>query len=114
LVTGLTQSKQAIYLSDRPVITVRTRRAPAVDGAWPEHLERSWIEYLEWQRQLLGLDHLHPEEATDTRALSAVQQDPAASLAVYPEQFAGPRSAAAYVYFLKRQWFHGPVIRVVS
>ena len=60
LVHGLIKSGGAVYLTDFPVFTVRARRAAAVDGEWPEIIEKAWMEYLAWMKQVLDLPALDP------------------------------------------------------
>lgn len=61
----LAAGEGAVHVTDFPVITVRDRRAPAVDGVWPTDLEASWRAFLAWQRDRFQVPGLDPEAAIE-------------------------------------------------
>ena len=60
IVAGLSKSSDPVIYSARRTIKVRNARATPVDGIWPEALEDDQLEYLQWLRDIFGLD-LEPE-----------------------------------------------------
>lgn len=63
VVKGLLDRGGKVVLPAAPVIEIRDRRAPAVDGDWPPDLERSWRGYLGWIREHHRVPELDPEAA---------------------------------------------------
>jgi glycosyltransferase involved in cell wall biosynthesis len=104
LAQGLRDRGGAVLLTAFPAIEVRARRAPAVDGAWPENLERSWVEYLGWIRRECDVPELSPE-----RAVGHVREALFHKLRRHPLRFIWNNLPAlvqpqAYAYFFKRLW----------
>jgi len=106
LLTGLLKQGGEVVVSDFPAITIRERRAPAVDGVWPTNLERSWRDFLTWQKQQFNLPELDPDVALAQvrRALfNKIRRHPLRYLWNNLPALAQPQ---AYWYFLKRLWNH--------
>jgi glycosyltransferase involved in cell wall biosynthesis len=61
LVNGLIRKGGSVYLSNFPAVTVRARRAPAVDGVWPGLIEKMWLDYFNWLKRELKLEEFDPE-----------------------------------------------------
>jgi hypothetical protein len=106
LVTGLARRGGAVWLPSQPVIAVRARRAPAVDGQWPADLERSWRDYLNWQRDFLPAPELNAESAiahVGDVLLTKLRKHPLRFLLNNLPALIQP---SAYVYFFKRLRLH--------
>ncbi len=106
VLTSLAAQGGSIHVTDQPVITVRKNRAPAVDGVWPTNLEKSWLEYLNWQKNLFKIPTLIPESALDH-----VRQQLIRKLTRHPWQYLRNNARAlrdpkALFWFLRRLLFH--------
>lgn len=106
VLTSLAREGGSVHLTDTPVITVRRSRAPAVDGVWPTNLEASWLEYLNWQKNLFQIDTLAPEAAIDH-----VRRQLMRKLTRHPWRYVldnakALRDPKAVFWFLKRLLFH--------
>lgn len=92
----------AVLLPEFPAVTIRKRRAAAVDGVWPTNLEKSWHEYLHWLREKLQLPELDPDAV-----LEFVRGDLLRRIRANPFKFVWNNLPAlkqpqAYAWFLKR------------
>lgn len=106
MLTGMRREGGEVYITDRPVITVRQRRAPAVDGVWPTDLEASWLEYLRWQREQFDIIDLRPQAA-----IEHVRQALWSKLTRHPIRYVrnnlhALKDPKAWRWFLKRLLFH--------
>jgi glycosyltransferase involved in cell wall biosynthesis len=106
VLSGLRDRGGTVLVSDAPVITVRQRRAPAVDGVWPTDLEASWIEYLNWQKREFDVPELNPGAA-----IEEVRRKLFRKITRHPFRYARDNLAAlkdprAIVWFLRRLIFH--------
>jgi glycosyltransferase involved in cell wall biosynthesis len=92
----------SVHVTDQPVITVRDRRAPAVDGVWPTDLESSWRAYLQWQRDRFDVPSLQPEAAIEMvrrKLMHKLTRQPLRYLANNLHALKDPK---AWGWFLKR------------
>lgn len=106
MLTGMRREGRGVYVTDQPVITVRQRRAPAVDGVWPTDLEASWLEYLRWQREQFDVVELRPQDA-----IEHVRQALWKKLTRHPIRYVrnnlhALKDPKAWRWFLKRLLFH--------
>ena len=106
LMSGLLAQGGLVHIMDHDVITVRDRRAPAVDGEWPSDLEASWMSLLQWQREHFGVEELQPEPA-----LERVRQKLIHNLTRHPIRYVrnnmhALRDPRAWVWFLRRLTRH--------
>ncbi|MFN0066102.1 MAG: glycosyltransferase family 2 protein [Limisphaerales bacterium] len=103
---GLMRTPAPVLVAGFPAITVRPRRAASVDGEWPQHLEKSWLELLRWQRETMQLPELGPEAAVAEvrrRWMARLKKNPWA----YVRDNAGfLKDPQAWKFFLKRFGFH--------
>jgi len=87
-----------------PLLEVRDQRPPFAE--WPANLEQSWLDYLGWQKQKLGLDELQPGQA-----ILQVRQELFHKLTRHPFRYVrnNLRSVlkpSAWAFILKRLWLH--------
>jgi len=106
IVSSLVERGGPVFVPAFPLITIRERRAPSVDGAWPANLEESWRRYLYWQKEKLGLEELAPEAA-----LQQVRRELFAKLTRHPLRYIWNNLPAlaqpqAWRFILKRLWGH--------
>lgn len=104
---GLMRTPASVLVADFPAITVRGRRAASVDGEWPKHLEKSWLELLRWQRDTMQLPELSPEAAVAEvrrRWLARLKKHP---WAYVRDNIGFLKDPNAWKFFLKRFRFHG-------
>lgn len=106
LMSGLLAQGGSVHITEHEVITVRDRRAPAVDGEWPADLEASWKSLLQWQRDHFGVEELQPE-----RALERVRQKLIHNLTRHPVRYLrnnlhALRDPKAWGWFLRRLGKH--------
>ncbi len=91
-----------IYVTAHRIITVRDRRAPAVDGVWPTDLEASWRAYLQWQRDKFQVEHLDPEAALEQVRRKLMHNLTRHPLRYLRNNFHALRDPKAWVWFLRR------------
>lgn len=103
---GLKQAGGAIYVSAHPAIRVRDQRASPVDGLWPTDLERSWLAYLSWLRDLHEVPELRPEAAIDHIRRELLRKITRHPLQYLRDNLPALRQPRAYWWFLKRMFFH--------
>jgi glycosyltransferase involved in cell wall biosynthesis len=106
VLSGIRDRGGSVHVTDVPVITVRQRRAPAVDGVWPSDLEASWLEFLRWQKKEFDLGELEPEAA-----IRHVRQVLVGKLMRHPFRYVWNNLAAlkdprAWRWFVRRLIFH--------
>lgn len=104
---GLARNGGEILVSAHPTIRVRDQRAPAVDGAWPTDLERSWIDYLGWLRAEFDVPELRAEPA-----IAHIRRELFRKITRHPLRYLRDNAGAlrqpkAWWWFLKRLFFHG-------
>lgn len=103
---GLRKTGGAVYVSAHPSIRVRDQRAPAVDGLWPADLERSWLAYLGWMRDLYQVPELRPASAIDHIRRELLRKITRHPLRYIRDNLPALRQPKAYWWFLKRVLFH--------
>jgi len=105
LVAGLHKNGGAVYLSDFPVVTVRERRAAAVDGVWPDIIEKAWMDYLSWMRQELDLPELQPEKVLGLARGVLWRKITRNPFKYVWNNLPALLQPKAYAWFLRRVWF---------
>jgi len=106
VLNSLIERGGAVLLPAFGLITVRARRAPCVDGEWPANLEQSWLDYLRWQKEKMGLEELRPEAA-----IEHVRRVLFHKLSRHPLRYVRDNLPAvvqpqAWAFILKRLWLH--------
>jgi len=105
LVHGLAKRGGSVFVPDAPIITVRQRRAAAVDGVWPDVIEEKWVEYLTWMKGELALSELQPELIID-HARAVLRRKIARNPAKYVwNNLPNLVRLKSYTSFLRRLWF---------
>ena len=102
MLSGLLSEGGPVCLTEYPMITVRDRRAPAVDGDWPSDLETSWRNYLAWQRDTFSIPSLEPEAAIELvrrKLMHKLTRQPLRYLANNLHALKDPK---AWIWFLRR------------
>ncbi|PWU18402.1 MAG: hypothetical protein C5B50_09445 [Verrucomicrobia bacterium] len=105
LVHGLAKRGGSVYLPDSPIITVRERRAAAVDGVWPDIIEKAWVDYLTWMKRELDLPEMHPEQILEYARrvlLRKIMRNPAKYIS---NNLPFLLQASSYRWFARRVWF---------
>ena len=103
---GLKVHGGAVKVPAYPAIRVRDRRAPAVDGVWPTDLERSWIAYLGWLREVHGVPELEPQRAIEHIRRELMRKMTRHPLRYVRDNWHALRQPQAWVWFLRRLLFH--------
>jgi glycosyltransferase involved in cell wall biosynthesis len=105
LVHGLAKRGGSVYLPADPVITVRQRRAAAVDGVWPDIIEKAWVDYLTWMKRKLDVPQMQPEQILEHARkvlLRKITRNPVKYVWNNLPALVQPK---AYGWFLRRVWF---------
>jgi glycosyltransferase involved in cell wall biosynthesis len=105
LASGLIKKGGAVYLPDFPVVTVRARRAPAVDGVWPGNLEKAWVDYLNWLKKEADLPELRPEAVVEHVRNALWQKIKKNPFKYVWNNLPALKQPQAYRWFLKRVLF---------
>lgn len=106
MLSGLQREGGAVHVTDRRIITVRDRRAPAVDGVWPTDLEASWRAYLAWQKDHFGVESLDPEAAIAEVRRSLMRKLTRHPLRYVANNLHALRDPKAWTWFLRRLGRH--------
>lgn len=105
LANGLIKKGGAVYLPDFPVVTVRARRAPAVDGAWPGNIEKAWLDYLSWMKREMDLPELRPEAVVEHARNALWQKIKRKPFKYVWNNLPALKQPQAYRWFLRRVLF---------
>ncbi len=105
LVKGLAAGGGGVYLSDFPVLTIRRQRAPAVDGVWPEAIEKQWHEYFSWLHHEIGVDELEPDSILRDARAAWWRRIRANPLKYVWDNLPSLVQPTAYRFVVKRLWY---------